>query len=122
MSLLLDFTRAGEYEIAQRDTYQRVYANNGTYTMPRNPNNRLHVIGEEYFVGMEITGSAKQKGGKKKFLMLDFFKNPLLPKLDMKAEELTQKLYKRIVVRYQHNNAAPHMAKNFKLFLEQQFA
>ena len=39
MSFLLDFTRAGQYEIAQRDTYQRVYANDGTCTMPRNPNN-----------------------------------------------------------------------------------
>ncbi len=78
--------------------------------------------GKEYFVGIEITGSAKQKDGKKKFTMLAFFKNTLLPKLDEKAEELSQKLNKRIVVRYQHDNAAPHMEKNFKRFLEQQFA
>jgi hypothetical protein len=122
LSLLLDFTRAEHNEIVQRDTYRRVYANNDTYTMPRNPKNRLRVRGEEYFVRMEITGSAKQKDGKKKFPMFDFFKNTLLPKLDAKAEELSQKLNKIIVIRYQHNNTAPHKEKNFKLFLEQQFA
>ena len=63
------------------------YAN----TMLRNPNNSLYVRGKEYFVGMEITGSAKQKDDKKKFPMLDFFENTLLPKLDAKAEELSQK-------------------------------
>jgi hypothetical protein len=80
------------------------------------------VRGEAYFVGMEITGSLKEKNGKKKFPMLDFFRDTLLPKLDAKAEELSRELNKNIIVRYQHDNASPHVEKHFKQFLEQQFA
>jgi hypothetical protein len=80
------------------------------------------VRGEEYFMGMKITGSAKEKNGKKKFLMLDFFNNKLIPKLDAKAEELSRELNKNIIARYQHDNASPHVDKYFKQFLEQQFA
>jgi hypothetical protein len=78
------------------------------------------VRGEEYFVGMEITTSLKKKNRNKKFRMSDFFRDTLLPKLDMKAEELSRELNKNIIVRYQHDNASPHVEKHFKQFLEQQ--
>ena len=90
--------------------------------MSQNEYDRLRVRGEEYFVGMEIAGRLKEKNGKKKFLILDFFRDRLLPKLDAKAEELSRELNKNIIVRYQHDNALSHVEKHFKQFLEQQFA
>jgi hypothetical protein len=80
------------------------------------------VRGEEYFVGIEITGSLKEKNWKKKFPKMAFFRDTLLRKLDAKAEELSRELNKNIIVRYQHDNALPHVEKHFKQFLEQQFA
>lgn len=121
-SFLLDFTRAGQYEIANCDTYRRVYRDDGTYSMPRIPANRLRTRGQEYFVDTEITGSRREHGGKKKFPMLDFFRDTLLPKFDAIAEELSRELNKKIVIRYQHDNASPHVEKQFKQWLEQQFA
>ena len=63
---------------------------------------------------MEITGSAKEKNGKKKFPMLDFFKNKQIPKLDAKAEKMSRELNKNIIVRYQHDNTSPHVEKHPK--------
>ena len=73
-------------------------------------------------MGMEITRSLKEKNGKKKFPMLDFFRDTLLPKLDAKEEELGRELNKNIIVRYQYSNASPHVEKHFKQFLAKEFA
>jgi len=52
--------------------------------------------------------------------MLDFFKDTLLPKLklDAKSDKFSRQLNKKIVVRYQYETAAPHVEKQFKVFLK----
>jgi hypothetical protein len=91
-SVLIDITRAGRMEIARRDTYRRVYHENGTYTMPVIPENRLRVRGQPYFVNLEITGSATKKAGKPKFPLLKHFRDTLIPKLDHAVAELSTKM------------------------------
>ena len=58
-SFLLDFSKAGQYKIANCHTYRQVYHDDGTYTMPQIPENRLRTSGQEYFVDTEITGSRR---------------------------------------------------------------
>ena len=119
--MLIDSTRAGRMEIAQRDTFRRVYHDNGTYTMPVIPENRLRVRRQPYFVNMEITGSATEKGGKPKFPLLKHFRNTLIPKLDNAVAEMSTKMNRRIVLRYQHDNASPHIEQNFIQFMQTKF-
>ena len=101
-------------EIACRDTYRCVYHGNGTYTMPVITENRLRVRGQSYFVNMEITGSSSKKGGKAKFPLLKHFHDTLIPKFDNIVVEMSTKMNKRIVVRYQHDNAPPHIKHNLR--------
>ena len=61
---------------------------------------------------MEITGSLPEKGGKAKFPSLKHFHNTLIPKLDNTVAEMSTKMNNRIVVRYQHDNAPPHIEQN----------
>ena len=100
----MDFTRAGQFEVAQQDTYQRVYTNSGTYTMPRNLNNGLHVRGEFCWDGDHW--QCKAEGQQEEVSDVRLLQNTLLPKLDAKTEELSRELNRIIVVRYQHDSAA----------------
>jgi hypothetical protein len=76
---------------AERDTYKRVYATDGsgTYTYPKTPANRLRVKGQEYFEGMEITGSStgKKKNPNSKYPLTEFFSDEF-----QRLEELAQEL------------------------------
>ena len=80
--------------------------------MPQNPEDQLHVRGQEYFVKMEITSSAKQKEIKEKVSNVRLLQRYILPKLDAMADELSRQPDKKIVVRYQHDNASPHVEKH----------
>ena len=40
-AIKIDFDRAGRMQRASRDTYRRVYDDEGRYTMPKRPENRL---------------------------------------------------------------------------------
>jgi hypothetical protein len=42
---------------AKKDSYKRVYQEDGTYHYPKIPENKLRMKGEMYFESMEITGS-----------------------------------------------------------------
>jgi hypothetical protein len=57
-AVLVGLQRAGRMVAAERDTYKRVYADDGSYTYPKRLGNRLREKGKEYFQGVEITGSS----------------------------------------------------------------
>ena len=59
---------------AARDSYSRVYNDDGTYSYSRIPQNRLRVAGQEYFENWEITGSKEvDRDGNKKFALTAFY-------------------------------------------------
>jgi hypothetical protein len=98
--------RAGRMVAAERDTYKRVYADDGSYTYPKRLDNRLREKGKEYFQGMEITGSYKGTVKRPKYPLTEYFAEEI-----DRLEVLAQRLGaggKRVVVRYQMDGAGPH--------------
>lgn len=118
----INITRCGRMKQAKKDTYQRVYNKNGTYTMPPIPENWLRVKGEWYFENMEITGSSRFKKGKEKFPMLDHWRDTLWPEIDRVRAHFSQKMNKKIVVVNQDDNASSHREDQFLEYMKMELS
>ena len=68
-------TRCGKLVKASKDSYSRVYAEDGSYTYPQLPANQLRKKGEMYFENWEITGSKKESNGDQKFSLTEWVAN-----------------------------------------------
>ena len=121
---LVSFVRVGKQVKAKKDTYRRVYAEDGTYTMPVLPQNQLRRKGSYYFTNMEITGSRNydQKKKEPRFnLQKDFFERVEIPALDKLCAKVSTATGKQAVVRYQMDNAGPHADGNLQEYLKHAF-
>ncbi|OEU14225.1 hypothetical protein FRACYDRAFT_240759 [Fragilariopsis cylindrus CCMP1102] len=114
-------TRAGAMVEAVRDSYRRVYKDDGSYHYPQIAENLLQSAGDPYFKSMEITGSNEGTDKDPKFSLLKLFKEEGLPAMDVLAQQLTTRTGKRIVMVKQWDNATPHMCKNLKKWMKKEF-
>ncbi|OEU05754.1 hypothetical protein FRACYDRAFT_258384 [Fragilariopsis cylindrus CCMP1102] len=114
-------TRAGAMVEAVRDSYRRVYRDDGSYHYPQIAENLLRSAGDPYFKSMEITGSNEGTDKEPKFSLLKLFKEEGLPAMDALAQQLTVRTGKRIVMVKQWDNATPHMCKHLKKWMKKEF-
>eukprot|EP00978_Attheya_sp_CCMP212_P040236 scaffold217526_cov46-Attheya_sp.AAC.1 len=77
-----DCVRIGGMVKAKKDSYRRVYRNDGTYHYPRDPANILRRKGEEYFESWEIRGSNEGTERVPKWSLLKYKREHLREKLD----------------------------------------
>ena len=47
-----------EFIQAKKDTYKRFYKDDGTYHFTTIPEKHLHITGDPYFMGLDLTGSS----------------------------------------------------------------
>jgi hypothetical protein len=121
-ALRVNLVRVGGMIPAEKDTYRRVYRPDGSYHYPKLPANILRKKGQEYFKGMEITGSKDGTRKKPKFSLLRYFTETEFPKLDQIAAELGTEAEKRICIRYQMNGAGPHTDHRLLDSLDDEFS
>ena len=102
-------TRCGGMVQAKKDSYMRVYNDDGTYSYPRIAENRLRTKGEDYFENWEICGSRSEKGGEKKFNLSKWVREEYTPALHSLAQKIEEETGKRVVIRDGWDNATPHV-------------
>ena len=107
----IEITRCGGMVEAQKDSFKRVYRDDGSYHYPKLPENRLREKGKEYFENWEITGSKEMHKKTRKFALTAWIRNNFMPKLVDLAQRLEQKYNKTIHIRGQWDNATPHKEK-----------
>jgi len=117
----ISLTRAGRMVKAQKDSYKRVYRDNGTYYYPKIPENKLRSKGEMYFQSMEITGSSEGTAANPKFSLLKHWKETELPALDTAAQKMQTTTGKRVVIRYQWDGARPHVDGKLTEYIRDEF-
>jgi hypothetical protein len=117
----VSLVRVGRMLPAAKDTYKRVYRENGSYHYPKIPENMLRQKGELYFKPLEITGCNEGTAADPKFPLKKFFEETELPKLDEVAARLEADTGKRIVIRYQMDGAGPHKDGKLVNYLESEF-
>jgi hypothetical protein len=60
----VSFTRVGAWTKAQKDSYKRIYRDDGSYHYPKIAGNRLQKKGDDIWKNLEITGSNENNGSK----------------------------------------------------------
>ena len=103
---LVNMTRVGRLATTTRNTYKRVYKGNK---------------GDLYFKSLEVTGSNAGTRAEPKFDLLSHYANTEIPKLGLMCQEIGTRTGKRVVVRYQKDNAGPHKDKKLVDYLTEQF-
>ena len=115
-------TRAGGMVKAKKDSFSRVYREDGSYHMPPILSNRLRVKGTSYFENWEITGSNQGSEKKKKFPLLDWFRDVEIPRLEKKAQEFEAlNPGKKLLIKYQFDGAGCHNDKTLHNFIHYEF-
>lgn len=113
--------RVGHYEEAKKDTYKRVYHDDGTYTMPKIAENQLQRKGELYWKALELTGSSDGTEKKPKCSLLRLYREKILPKMDEVARKYSENgLYKVVMVK-QEDNAGPYHDKTYVPEMQSEF-
>ena len=120
-AIRLCFDRAGRMIQAKKDSYKRVYYDDGSYSYPRIPENKLRSKGEYYWNDMDITGSSEGTDQDPKYSLLNWHRDQLIPAMEATEEELSLRLNKKIVFRYQMDGAGPHKDKQLLQFIESEF-
>jgi hypothetical protein len=101
---------------AKKNSYRRVYRNDGTYHYPKDPANMLRREGEEYFENWEIQGVSEGTAKNPKFSLLKYKRERLRMKLDALKQQITHETGKIVVLYGQTDNAPPHQAQKLKDF------
>ena len=106
---------------SKKNTYRRVYTDDGTYSYPRLEQNISRRQGELYFETLEITCSKEGSVSKPIYSLLNFFLDIEIPKLEELTKEITAWYGHRAVVRYQMDNVGPHVEEQFSMRLGEEF-
>ena len=106
--------RVGKYVEAKKDTYKRVYRENGTYHYPKIKENRLRVKGNQYFKSFELKGS--KEGSKKhpKVSLLKLYEEHIIPDIESKiVQKYSENGKYKIVIVKQEDGAGLHTDKEY---------
>ncbi len=75
---------------AKKDSYKRVYNDDGTYNYPRVAENIIRKKGEFYFENCEICGSRSEKSGERKFNLSEWVRDEYTPSLNALALQIEE--------------------------------
>ena len=109
----LSLVCCGKMLEAKRDTYKRVYWNDGTFHYPKIPKNWLWFRGQNYYASLNVTGSNKGSERNPKFALKDdFYMQHKIPELKALTERLNNERPDfRHIINYQTDGAGPHWDK-----------
>ena len=107
---MVSLVRVGKMVKATKDSYKRVYKDDGSYHYPKIAVNKLRSKGDEYFQSCEITGSAEGNDKSPKMSLISAYRDVIIPDLERMVEGVSDGEKKVIVVK-QEDGAGPHQDK-----------
>ena len=114
--------RAGKMVEAAKDSYKRVYKDDGSYHYPPIPENLVRRRGEEYFKNLDITGSSEGTAQKPKCSLLKMYKDEIIPALEEKVvDTLSENGTRKICIVKQEDSAGPHQDAIYKSEMMEEF-
>lgn len=110
----VSLVRVGKMVKAKKDSFKRVYDENGAYTYPKNPENILLKKGELYFKSFDLTGSKEGTSKKPKISLLNIYKEHIIPDLEEKVvKKYNENGTRKIIVVKQEDGAGLHQDKTY---------
>ena len=114
--------RAGKMIEAAKDTYKRVYKDDGSYHYPPIPENLVRRKGKEYFKNLNITGSNKGTPQKPKCSLLKMYKEEIIPALEDKVvSALDMNGTRKICIVKQEDSAGAHQDAKYRSEMNEEF-
>ncbi len=115
--------RAGRMIRAQKNTYKRVYAADGTYTMPAIPENQLRHEGQYYFKSLEVTGSTLGTEKNPKVSLLHVYREEIIPAIEEKiVRRFSNNGTRKVCIVRQEDGAGPHNDGTYQYQMKEEFA
>ena len=115
--------RVGRMKKAARDSYKRVYKEDGSYTYPKNAEGLLRRKGEEYFAGVELTGSKEGTEKDPKMSLLKVYQDTIVPALEEKVVgRLNEGGERQVVIVKQEDGAGLHQDGTYVSTMKKVFA
>ena len=93
----ISVARVGRRVKATKDSYKRVYKDNGTYHYPKIAGNKLRSKGEYYFKSCEITGSSEGTEKDPKLSLISIHRDTIIPDMERLAERLSENGTKKVI-------------------------
>ena len=114
--------RCGDLFEAEKDSFTRVYQEDGTFKYPRIDENQKRVKGKLYFKPMDLTGSSEGTAKKPKCSLLKFYQDQIIPALEEKVvQQLSENGKVKVVIVKQEDNAGLHNDKTYLYHINEEF-
>ena len=114
--------RCGDLVEAQKDLFQRVYQDDGTFKYPHINENQLRVEGNLYFKNYNFTGISLGTKKDLKCSLLKLYKEEIIPALEEKVvKQLSDNGKVRVVIMKQEDNAGLHNDKTYLYEIGEEF-
>ena len=97
---------------ATKTSYKRVYLSNRSFHYPAIPENIIRIRVQEYFHVMEVTGSNRGTSLDPKYNLLTNHRDIVIPAMEREEGKLSEGGTKKIIIRYQMDQAGCHHDKN----------
>ena len=118
----VSLVRVGKMVTATKDSYKRVYRDDGSYHYPKRPENLLRRAGEEYFKPCELTGSSEGTSGKPKMSLLKVYQETIVPDLEEKVvRRYNNNGMRKVVIVKQEDGAGLHQDRTYLKAMQKMF-
>ena len=117
----ISLVRVGRMVKATKDSYKRVYIDNGTYHYPKIAANKLWTKGVEYFQAVGITGSKEGTDKDPKLSLINVHRHTIIPDMEMLERKLSENDTKNVIFVRQEYGADPHTDKIYIQFMASEF-
>ena len=106
--------RVGREVEAQKNSYKRVYKDDGTYHHPHIEANRLRTKGNLYFTSLDLKGSSEGTEKKPKCSLLKIYKERVIAAIEREiVDKLSDNGRIRVIVIKQEDGAGAHNDKKY---------
>ena len=110
----VDCVRIGRMLPAKRDSFKRVYKDDGTYHHPHIEANRLRTKGNLYFTSLDLKGSSEGTEKKPKCSLLKIYKERVIAAIEREiVDKLSDNGRIRVIVIKQEDGAGAHNDKKY---------
>ena len=110
----ISLVRVGKMVKAKKDSYKRVYKENGSYHYPKLQANLLRKKGELYFASFELTGSKDGTEKKPKISLLKVYQEQIVPDFEEKVvRKFSNNGTRKVVIVKQEDGAGLHQDRTY---------
>ena len=110
----ISLVRVGKMVKAKKDSYKRVYKENGSYHYPKLQANLLRKKGELYFASFKLTGSKDGTEKKPKISLLKVYQEQIVPDFEEKVvRKFSNNGTRKVVIVKQEDGAGLHQDRTY---------